>query len=170
MDNNVIYLSKFTDIILINNEEEINNNSDENINSDDNQDINNTVNINYDTNIYNNDITDNINNESNITDNNTNYNNTNINDDNNEMSGNNNDKKTIIIVISIVSGLIAAVLVSFGIFLLLRKNKNQNLGQQGNNQIENLEKNYAQSQNVINYEATSLKKTRSIKNKKIIIN
>ena len=86
------------------------------------------------------------------------------------MRDNNNDKKTIIIIISIVSGLIGAALVSLGIIFLFRKTKSQNLGIQENIQIENLEKNYAQSQNVIHYETTFLKKTRSIKNKKIVIN
>ena len=61
-------------------------------------------------------------------------------------------------------------MISFGIIFLFRKTKSQNLGIQENIQIENLEKNYAQSQKVINYEETSLKKTRSIKNKKIVIN
>ena len=85
-NNNVIYLSKFTDIILINNDEEININSDENKKSDDNHDNNNSDNIDYDNITYNNDITD-YNNNNNITDNNINYNNTNTNDENNENSG-----------------------------------------------------------------------------------
>ena len=61
-------------------------------------------------------------------------------------------------------------MISFGIIFLFRKNKGQKIGIQENIQIENLEKNSAQSQNVIHYEGTSLKKTRSNKNKKIVIN